>query len=51
MKRWVDRRTILKVTGATPPIPHENVFGSPDLLYVWLRHSKLQPLYGFNDDE
>jgi prepilin-type N-terminal cleavage/methylation domain-containing protein/prepilin-type processing-associated H-X9-DG protein len=51
MKRWLDPRTMLKVTGAMPPTPHENVFGSPDLLYFWLRHSKLQPLYGFNDDE
>jgi prepilin-type processing-associated H-X9-DG protein len=50
MKRWLDSRTVLAATGNPVPAPHENVFGSSDFLYVWLRHSKLQPLYGFDDD-
>jgi prepilin-type N-terminal cleavage/methylation domain-containing protein/prepilin-type processing-associated H-X9-DG protein len=49
MKRWVDPRTTPPVTG-TPPGPSENVFGSPDFHYVWVRSMKLQPIYRFNDD-
>jgi prepilin-type N-terminal cleavage/methylation domain-containing protein/prepilin-type processing-associated H-X9-DG protein len=49
MKRWVDPRTLIPVTGIAPP-PARNVFGSPDYHYVWLRSQKLQPIYSFNDD-
>ena len=49
MKRWVDPRTLIPVTGIGPP-PAQNVFGSPDYHYVYLRFGKLQPIYSFNDD-
>jgi prepilin-type N-terminal cleavage/methylation domain-containing protein/prepilin-type processing-associated H-X9-DG protein len=49
MKRWVDPRTLIPVTGIAPP-PATNVFGSPDYHYVYLRFGKLQPIYSFNDD-
>ncbi|MBI2926171.1 MAG: hypothetical protein HYY24_10760 [Verrucomicrobia bacterium] len=49
MKRWVDPRTLVPVTGIAPP-PARNVFGSPDYHYVWLRSQKLQPIYPFDDD-
>jgi prepilin-type processing-associated H-X9-DG protein len=48
MKRWVDPRTLVPVTGG--PIPPQNHFGSPDYHYVWLRSHKLQPIYSFSDD-
>ena len=49
MKRWVDPRTLIPITGIVQP-PARNVFGSPDYHYVWLRHAKLQPIYNFSDD-
>jgi len=49
MKRWVDPRTLIAVTGIAPP-PATNVFGSPDYHYVWLRSHKLQPIHSFSDD-
>jgi prepilin-type N-terminal cleavage/methylation domain-containing protein/prepilin-type processing-associated H-X9-DG protein len=48
MKRWVDPRTLPAVTGGR--IAPQNHFGSADYHYVWLRYSKLQPIYPFNDD-
>ena len=49
MKRWVDPRTLIPVTGSIwhPVVNH---FGSPDYHYVCLRSHKLQPLYPFSDD-
>jgi prepilin-type N-terminal cleavage/methylation domain-containing protein/prepilin-type processing-associated H-X9-DG protein len=49
MRRWVDPRTVVPVTGGLP-IAIGNVFGSPDYHYVWLRFGKLQPIYSFSDD-
>ena len=48
MKRWTDPRTLAPVTGGS--IFPQNHFGSADFHYVWQRHSKLQPIYSFNDD-
>jgi prepilin-type N-terminal cleavage/methylation domain-containing protein/prepilin-type processing-associated H-X9-DG protein len=41
MKRWQDPRTFLSNIG--------NVWGSPDWHWFWLRHSKLEPQYWFDD--
>lgn len=42
MKRWVDSRTLARVTGgSTPP---QNHFGGPDYHYVYLRFGNLQPI-------
>jgi len=49
MKRWVDPRTLIPVTGISPP-PARNHFGNPDYHYVWVRSFKLQPLYSYSDD-
>jgi prepilin-type N-terminal cleavage/methylation domain-containing protein/prepilin-type processing-associated H-X9-DG protein len=49
LRRWVDSRTLAPVTGS-PWIPVVNQFGSADWHWFWLRHSKLQPIYSFNDD-
>ena len=49
MKRWVDPRTLIPVTGSIWH-PVVNQFGSPDYHYVCLRSHKLQPLYPFSDD-
>jgi len=49
MKRWVDSRTLIPITGSIwhPVVNH---FGSPDYHYVWLRSFKLQPGYPYSDD-
>ena len=49
MKRWVDPRTLIPVTGIGP-LAATNVFGSSDYHYVWLRSAKLQPIYSYSDD-
>ena len=49
MKRWVDSRTLIPITGVGQP-PALNVFGSPDYHYVYLRAEKLQPIYSYSDD-
>lgn len=41
MKRWQDPRTL--------KVEPMNVFGSPDWHWFWLRHSKLEPQYWFDD--
>jgi prepilin-type N-terminal cleavage/methylation domain-containing protein/prepilin-type processing-associated H-X9-DG protein len=49
IRRWVDPRTLAPVTGS-PWIPVVNHFGSADWHWFWMRHSKLRPIYTFNDD-
>jgi prepilin-type processing-associated H-X9-DG protein len=50
MKRWVDPRTLVPVTGSIWGHPAVNHFGSPDYHYVYLRFGKIQPIYPFSDD-
>jgi len=50
MKRWIDPRTLIPVTGSIWGHPIVNHFGSPDYHYVYLRSEKLQPLYPYSDD-
>ncbi len=50
MKRWVDPRTLIPVTGSIWGHPIVNHFGSPDYHYVYLRSEKLQPIYPYGDD-
>ncbi|MBI2926170.1 MAG: type II secretion system protein [Verrucomicrobia bacterium] len=47
VKRWTDSRTLVPVTGGR--IPAQNHFGSPDWHWFWLRHSKLEPVFSYDE--